>query len=112
VSNIVVHHAVVGKAVDVYGSGGDVGDVFPSSQLPDCNVLEMDCEGAEAEILRTLTISPRAILVETHGIYGAPTRLIASLLESRGYVVSDLGPAVHDDHCEKNDIRVLLGIQL
>ena len=111
VSNIVVHHAVVEKAVDVYGSGGDVGGVFPSSQLPECNVLEMDCEGAEVEILRELTISPRVILVETHGLYGAPTRLIASLLENRGYVVSDLGLAVHDDHCRKNDIRVLLGIQ-
>jgi hypothetical protein len=111
VTNIVVHHAVVEKAIDVYGSGGDVGRVFPSSQLPECNVLELDCEGAEVEILRELTISPRVILVETHGIYGAPTHETASLLEDRGYVVSDLGLAVHDDYCKRNDIRVLLGIQ-
>jgi len=109
VTNIVVHHAVVAKAIDVYGSGGDVGIVVPSSQLPPCNVLELDCEGAEVEILRELTIQPRIILVETHGVYGAPTNLVAWLLERRGYIVSDLGVAANKDHCTKHDIRVLLG---
>ena len=37
------------------------------------------------EILRGLTIQPRVILAEAHGIYDAPTDLIASLLEKRGY---------------------------
>ena len=36
-------------------------------------MLELDCEGAEVEILRELTIQPRVILVETHVLYGAPT---------------------------------------
>ena len=53
----------------------------------------MDCEGAEVEILREMTIQPRVILVETHGLFGAPTDLVASLLEKRGYVVSDRGLA-------------------
>jgi hypothetical protein len=35
------------------------------------------------DILRELTIQPRVILVETHGVYGAPTDLVASLLWKR-----------------------------
>jgi hypothetical protein len=89
----------------------ETGPVLPPSQLPQCDVLQLDCEGAEAEILRELTIQPRVVLVETHGLYGAPTDLIASLLKKRGYVVSDRGLAEPNliDHCTRNDIRVLLG---
>jgi hypothetical protein len=72
----------------------------------------LDCEGAEVEILRELVIQPRAILVETHGLNGAPTDLVASLLEKRGYVVSHRAVAEPRlaDHCTRYDIRVLLGI--
>jgi hypothetical protein len=71
----------------------------------------MDCEGAEVEILRELTIEPRVILVETHGVLGAPTDVVASLLEKRGYVVSLRGPADprYADLCTKDDVQVLLG---
>ena len=93
VTNISIHHAVVAKSIAVSGGGSDLGPVLPPSQLPPCNVLQLDCEGAEVEILRELTIQPRVILVETHGLYGAPTDLVASLLEKRGYVVSDRGVA-------------------
>ena len=111
-TNVRVHHAVVAKSIFVLGSGRDVGAVMPPSQLPPCNVLQLDCEGAEAEILRGLIIRPRAILVETHGVFGAPTDLVASLLEKRGYVVSDRGvtePRMAQQHT-KQDIRVLLGM--
>jgi hypothetical protein len=77
VTNVSVHHAVVAKSTAVWGSASDVGAVLPPSQLPPCNVLELDCEGAEVEILRELTIQPRAILVETHSRFGAPTDLVA-----------------------------------
>ena len=72
----------------------------------------MDCEGAEVEILCEMTIEPRVILVETHGVLGAPTDLIASVLENRGYVVSDRGIAEprRAEICTKYDIRVLIGI--
>ena len=79
-------------------------------QLPPCDVLELDCEGAEVDILQKMIIQPRGILVETHGLFGAPTVLVASLLQKRGYIVSDEGQAEPDPNCTKNDIRVLLGI--
>ena len=68
--------------------------------------------GAEVEIFRGLTIRPRVILVETHGVFGAPTGLVASLLEKRGYTVSDRGlsePRLAELHA-KQDVRVLLGV--
>jgi hypothetical protein len=108
INNVSVHHAVVAKSIAVYGS--DQGSVLPPSQLPACDVLQLDCEGAEVDILRELTIQPRVILVETHGLYGAPTDLVASLLGKRGYIVSQRGEADSSDHCKKYDIRVLLGI--
>jgi hypothetical protein len=111
ITNLIVHHAVVAKAISVFGSGSNVGDLMPPSQLPPCHVLQLDCEGAEVEILRDMIIEPRVILVETHGVFGAPTALVASLLEKRGYAVSDRGLAEPHatNHCTKNDIRVLLG---
>jgi Methyltransferase FkbM domain len=110
VNNVSVHHAVVAKSIAVYGSDSDLGTILTPSQLPECNVLQLDCEGAEVEILRELTIRPRVILVETHGVYGAPTDLVASLLWKRGYIVSHRGEAEPGDHCKKHDIQVLLGI--
>jgi hypothetical protein len=110
-SNISVHHAVVAKPIYVYGGGRDLGPIRSPSQLPSCDVLELDCEGAEVDILRQLTIQPRAIVIETHGLFGAPTELVRRLLEERGFVVSDRGWAEPDwgDYCSKNDMRVVVG---
>jgi hypothetical protein len=35
------------------------------AELPECDVLELNCEGSEIGILRNMTIRPRAIAVET-----------------------------------------------
>jgi hypothetical protein len=107
---ITAHHAVVGEAIGVYGNAVATATVHPS-QLPSCDFLELDCEGAEICILRDMTIRPRAIAVETHGFFGAPTGVVHKLLESRGYRVQDLGWAEPRflKSCVENDIRVLVG---
>jgi hypothetical protein len=51
-----------------------------------------------------MSIRPRIILVETHGIYNAPTKRCEELLESMGYAVTELGVADLS-----KDICVLLG---
>jgi hypothetical protein len=115
ITNINIHHTVVAKLIATFdgGSASDLGIVLPPSQLPPCDVLQIDCEGAEVEILREIIIQPRVILVETHGLFGAPTNLVTSLLEKCGYVVSDRGVAEarFANYCIKNDIRVLLGMR-
>lgn len=39
---------------------------IPPQDLPDCDVLELDCEGAEFNILPEISIKPRIIIVEIH----------------------------------------------
>jgi len=112
ITNINIRHAVVAEFIADFSGGvaGDLGPVLPPSHLPTCDVLQLDCEGVEVKILRELTIKPRVIVVETHGMFGAPTDLVASLLEKRGYDVSDQGvaePRMNEYHV-KNDVRVLL----
>jgi hypothetical protein len=106
-------HAIVGENISVYGEDEDLAtSLIGPGNLPECNVLELDCEGAETKILSQMTMRPKVVLVETHGLHGAPTHQVRELLEARGYEVEDLGwaePSRLDD-CEQNDIRVLAAV--
>jgi hypothetical protein len=113
VSNrLTVKHAVVGEAIAVYGVPDQLSTLVVSpTELPECDVLELDCEGAEILILRNMTIRPRVIAVETHGVHGAPTRTVKALLEKLNYAVQECGlaePRVSEE-CEANDIQILIG---
>lgn len=109
---VTVKHAIVGTALNLRGDSGDATIVNPDN-LPQCDVLELDCEGAEIEILNGLTISPDVILVETHGQYDAPTDEVESILSDKSYsvvknVVADEGLR---EECESDDIRVLTALR-
>jgi hypothetical protein len=111
-SRLTVKHAVVGEAINVYGDSGQLSTlVVAPAELPESDVLELDCEGAEIAILRNMTIRPRVIAVETHGYAGAPTVVVKKLLEELGYAVEERGIAEPrlSEICETHDIRVLLG---
>jgi tRNA A58 N-methylase Trm61 len=84
--------AAVGEAISVYGDG-EVAPVVAPEELPECDVLELDCEGAERIILGRMTIRPHVIAVETHGVYGSPTKSVREALEKLDYAVTDLGIA-------------------
>lgn len=94
--------ALVGPGVKLDGDGGGADRVDPAA-LPDCDVLELDCEGAEADVLRELSIRPRAIIVETHGCFGTPSEETRNVLDSLGYDVVDERPDEPD-----RDIHVLV----
>lgn len=85
-----VRHAAVGQVFQTWGRRGGDGAVSPDD-LPNCNVLVMDCEGAERPILRGLTIRPRTIIVEYHEHLGAPRSEVVGGLERLGYSVELLG---------------------
>jgi hypothetical protein len=107
-----VECAIVGAAIGVYRNRGEVlPPILPATDLPACDVLELDCEGAELTILRDMRIRPRVALVETHGMLGASSHEVRAALEGLGYAVEDLGVAEPglSAFCEKNDVRVLLG---
>ncbi|MCQ1539525.1 FkbM family methyltransferase [Methanocalculus taiwanensis] len=65
-STCCVKHAVVGPLIDVYGGDCEGALQLSPTDLPDCDILELDCEGSEIEILRRLCIRPRVIIVEIH----------------------------------------------
>ena len=107
-----VHHAIVGEPINIHGAQEYQSDrIIDPADLPECDVLELDCEGAEIIILERMKIAPRAIVVETHGLFGAPTARVSQLLEARGYAVDDLGWAEPRmiESCREHDVRILAG---
>ena len=108
---VTVRHAIVGDARSVWGEAS--ADIVAAEALPPCDVLELDCEGAELDLIRRMTIRPRVVLVETHGIFGAPTADVGAALREAGYTVRDLGVAEPNlrASCERDDIYVLAGIR-
>lgn len=103
-------HALVGKEVKVYGEKSSVKKISPAD-LPQCDALELDCEGAELMILDKMSVSPSTIIVETHGFRGASTLQVRSKLEGLGYKVENMGiaePRIQSS-CKEKDIRVLIG---
>ena len=78
--------ALVGPGVKVDGDGSNAERVSPAN-LPDCDVLVLDCEGAEAKILRNIEIRPSSIVVETHDCFGTPEAETRDALTDLGYEV-------------------------
>lgn len=81
---VTVKHAIVGSAKKVYGDARQAELIHPMF-LPDCDVLILDCEGAETEILDCYPHRPRTIVVETHGHLDSPTGAIKETIIERGY---------------------------
>ncbi len=108
-----VVHATVGSAKFVYGSSEGARAV-QVKDLPECDVLELDCEGAERDILEGLSRRPRILLVETHGCFGSPTADTRRRAESHQYLVEDMGVAEPrlNDKCVAGDIHVLVCSQM
>lgn len=109
---ITVKHAVVGQAISLRGAAPDKTMTISPAKLPHCDVLILDCEGAELDILSEMGINPRAIIVETHGMYGAPESEVRSRLGENGYEVEEKSVAEERirSFCEENEIFVLTAL--
>lgn len=103
-----IRHAIVAQAISIRGDGEDAQVVDPTD-LPDCDVLVLDCEGAEVEILDEMEIRPRSIVVETHGIFDATESNVRDKLNSAGYETAESVVAEERSrkYCEENGIFVL-----
>ena len=88
-------HAAVGsvseQAEELFGPGD--GEKLDPAALPPCDVLEMDCEGAELEVLQGMECRPRTIVVETHAPLGVPPEDVEATLDGIGYDVIERAPA-------------------
>lgn len=105
-----IRHAVVETAVALRGDP-EGADAVDAAALPDCDVLVLDCEGAETEILPALEVDPRTIAVESHGHYGAPSDAVTTALSELGYEVATRAVADEGTRktCVERDIYVLVG---
>jgi len=66
VQQVTVRHAIVGHEINVFGGDSSMAKSISPDELPDCDVLELDCEGSEIDILYNMDISPRVIIMEIH----------------------------------------------
>jgi len=84
-----VRHAIVGPAVRLHSlnEGGARPKEISPTQLPDCDVLELDCEGAEKIILEEMEIQPKVIIVETHPELDSEPEHISKILADQGYSI-------------------------
>jgi len=106
--NIDVINKCVGEPISVWGHFNDE-DIIASAELPECDLLELDCEGAEKKILKEMTIRPDIILIETHGLYNSSTDEIEELLKDLDYKIESISIADirSEEYCLKNDIKVI-----
>lgn len=84
--DLIVKHALVGEAIDLYGSPDGAAVVSPAALDPK-DVLVLDCEGAEVSILDGLSTVPEHVIVETHPGKGADNETVRRLLEEMGMTV-------------------------
>lgn len=60
--------------------------MYPPQKIPACDVLELDCEGAEIEIIESINFTPRALIVELHPwSFNYEYENILSIMSSNGY---------------------------
>jgi len=81
-----VRHALVGPPIALYGAPVDA-EKFDIGELPECDVIEMNVEGAELEILRNLKVRPRVMIIGIHTRYGVSEADVLSELERMDYTV-------------------------
>jgi len=68
-----LNHSIIGfyseNSTKRYREMGTAERIEPN-ELPECDILELDCEGAEEETLKNISFAPRVIIVETHEFIG------------------------------------------
>lgn len=86
---VTLEHAAIGSVSDsTERIFGDVdGEVRPPSAIPECDVLDVDCEGAELDVLRGLEVRPRLLAVEAHPHLGCSHDDVEFELDRLGYEI-------------------------
>ncbi|WP_126661902.1 hypothetical protein [Haloterrigena salifodinae] len=87
---------IVGEDRDVWGKTDNV-EIIEPERIPNCDVLVLDCEGAEQVILPRFNCTPETLIVESHGQLGSPTEDVKQKVEERGYIIKDISPEVPEE---------------
>lgn len=95
-------HEIFRSANNVFKGTGDTSKVSQKEYLRQCDILELDCEGAELGIIQLMSERPTTIIVETHGFLESSIADVTALLTEHGYDIVDKKP----ENLE-NDVMVL-----
>lgn len=110
-NRVSIRYAVIAEAISLRGTTD--AETIPPEELPDCDVLVLDCEGAEIDILDNMTIRPDVLIVETHGMFDAPVSKVRERMRRMGYTMSE--PQVAEERvksfCKDNGIDVISGLR-
>ncbi|WP_186313384.1 FkbM family methyltransferase [Halorubrum salsamenti] len=103
-----INHSIVGPKINLYSQEGDAQQIPPKA-LPECDVLELDCEGAELEILKNISIRPKVLLVESHGVYGASSEEVEKILKELSYTIQskEIAEKRFEDLHREQDVYVI-----
>lgn len=100
--DVIPHHSVVGDDLEIFGEMGNPEKISPA-ELPECDVLVTDCEGAEQRILKDLSvINPDRVVIETHGFAESPTHKVVDILQEHDYEILGKRYAPGEYHGEDN----------
>jgi len=102
-----VRAGAVGEAFNVPEEGQyGHSPIVSVDSLPECDVLELNCEGVGLQILEELSLRPQTIIVEGHGCHGASESELRELLSEMDYEVIDRNPQDKD-----REIDILTAVQ-
>lgn len=74
------------QAISLRGAGSDA-EVIQPTDLLSRDIPVVECGGAELGILEETKVSPRAVVVETHGMLDAPEATVRDRPDEAGYEV-------------------------
>lgn len=104
--HVTVTLGAVGSRRRVWHGSEDIRKL-PVSELPVCDALVMDCEGAELSIIRHLKQKPPMVIVETHGCFGASSEEVVASLEERGYQIRYRG-WTREPRARQRDLKIVV----
>jgi hypothetical protein len=93
-------HAIVGELVSLeWAEGSQTGaETIKPEDLPLGDIYELDCEGAEKEILSKMSSRPETLVVETHAIYEVPKEVTIPIMKNKGYNIQNVIPNGDGSH--------------
>lgn len=95
---VTLEHAAIGPVTEsserIFGEVS--GDTRPPGAVPRCDVLDVDCEGAELDVLRALDFTPRLLTVEAHPHLGCSADEVETELVDLGYTIAEREPIRED----------------
>lgn len=98
---ITTHHAIVSDEFSIRSSS-DTAELISPSELPDCNTIAIDADGAEIPILEDITKLPRTLIVEHHAVLNEDEIIVEYQPDKVRSLIEDLGYEIIDEKADRD----------